>query len=134
MDVLYFEVGKYPRVVQVEGLEGMQRLVDGYIGASYPFNELAALVVNDDGLSLNLSFNRIVGPSPIVGNFFIAGIGDEDFISLPPELVKKFSEKFYYPEIAIRDSSAPYGISGIPMSETIYAHFVGRNPANSPER
>lgn len=134
MDVLYFEVGKYPRVIQVKELEEMEQLVNGCIATSYPFEDPAVLVVNDDGFDLGLPFNRIVNPYPIVGNFFIAGIVDTDFASLPPALIKKFSEQFHYPEIPVRDPSARYGIFGITFSETMYAKITGLPPSNLPER
>ena len=35
----------------------------------------------------------------IAGNFMIVGLGDEDFTSLPPEYIEKYSQLFAQPEI-----------------------------------
>ena len=37
----------------------------------------------------------------IFGSFFICGLGEDDFISLSPELMKKYEQEFYYPELFI---------------------------------
>ena len=45
MTVLIVEPGKKPRKAEIDGsLEGMQRVVGGYIQAIYPFDEPVALI------------------------------------------------------------------------------------------
>ena len=37
----------------------------------------------------------------VAGNFFLAGIGEDDFIDLPDELVEQFAEQFRQPEVFV---------------------------------
>lgn len=47
MTVLIVETGKKPRKAEVDRcLEGMQRVVGGYIQAVYPFDDPLALICN----------------------------------------------------------------------------------------
>ena len=121
MDVLLFEPGKYPRSVSVDTLEEMQQLVGGWITATYPFNDPVALVANDEGLLLKLPFNRMVDPyHPIVGNFFLAGIGEDNFVSLSPELMEKYEKALHDPQILVRDSREPLQLAGMPVTPQQY--------------
>lgn len=121
MDVLLFEPGKYPRSVSVDTLEEMQQLVGGWITATYPFDDPVAVVANDEGLLLDLPFNRMVDPyHPIVGNFFLAGIGTEDFISLSPELMEKYEKALHDPQILVRNSREPLQLAGMPVTPQQY--------------
>lgn len=121
MDVLLFEPGKYPRSVSVDTLEEMQQLVGGWITATYPFDDPVALVANDEGLLLKLPFNRMVDPyHPIVGNFFLAGIGEDNFVSLRPELMEKYEKALHDPHILVRDSREPLQLAGMPVTPQQY--------------
>ena len=121
MDVLLFEPGKYPRSVSVDTLEEMQQLVGGWITATYPFNDPVALVANDEGLLLKLPFNRMVDPyHPIVGNFFLAGIGEDNFVSLSPELMEKYEKALHDPQILVRNSREPLQLAGMPVTPQQY--------------
>ena len=133
MDVLLFEPGKYPRSVSVDTLEEMQQLVGGWITATYPFNDPVALVANDEGLLLKLPFNRMVDPyHPIVGNFFLAGIGKEDFISLSPELMEKYEKALHDPQILVRDSREPLQLAGIPVTPQQYQWLTHNGMEQAP--
>ncbi len=133
MDVLLFEPGKYPRSVSVDTLEEMQQLVGGWITATYPFNDPVALVANDEGLLLKLPFNRMVDPyHPIVGNFFLAGIGKEDFISLSPELMEKYEKALHDPQILVRDSREPLQLAGIPVTPQQYQWITHNGMEQAP--
>lgn len=104
MNVLVVEPGLLPYEKEVNGLHDMQKLVGGHIQAIYPFQDNAALVCNDEGLLLNLEFNRSVperGYGGVFGTFFVCGLGEEDFISLTPEQVKTYTERFKKAEILI---------------------------------
>lgn len=121
MDVLLFEPGKYPRSVSVDTLEEMQQLVGGWITATYPFDDPVALVANDEGLLLKLPFNRMVDPyHPIVGNFFLAGIGEDNFVSLSPELMEKYEKALHDPQILVRNSREPLQLAGMPVTPQQY--------------
>ena len=133
MDVLLFEPGKYPRSVSVDTLEEMQQLVGGWITATYPFNDPVALVANDEGLLLKLPFNRMVDPyHPIVGNFFLAGIGKEDFISLSPELMEKYEKALHDPQILVRDSREPLQLAGMPVTPQQYQWITHNGMEQAP--
>lgn len=133
MDVLLFEPGKYPRSVSVDTLEEMQQLVGGWITATYPFNDPVALVANDEGLLLKLPFNRMVDPyHPIVGNFFLAGIGKEDFISLSPELMEKYEKALHDPQILVRNPREPLQLAGMPVTPQQYQWITHNGMEQAP--
>lgn len=56
-----------------------------------------------DGLPLNRALRDEDGDiyDVVAGNFFLAGIGDDDFIDLPDELVEQFTEQFWQPEVFV---------------------------------
>lgn len=133
MDVLLFEPGKYPRSVSVDTLEEMQQLVGGWITATYPFNDPVALVANDEGLLLKLPFNRMVDPyHPIVGNFFLAGIGEDNFVSLSPELMEKYEKALHDPQILVRNSREPLQLAGIPVTPQQYQWITHNGMEQAP--
>ncbi|WP_337575308.1 MULTISPECIES: DUF3846 domain-containing protein [Allofournierella] len=133
MDVLLFEPGKYPRSVSVDTLEEMQQLVGGWITATYPFNDPVALVANDEGLLLKLPFNRMVDPyHPIVGNFFLAGIGEDNFVSLSPELMEKYEKALHDPQILVRNSREPLQLAGMPVTPQQYQWITHNGMEQAP--
>ena len=97
---------KYEQVKTiVEGaeasLEEFYRILDcDCITATYPWEERAALVTDDNGLFTEKLFSRYIPEleQPIKGNFFICGLGEEDFAELPQDLIQKFRERFWVPE------------------------------------
>ena len=133
MDVLLFEPGKYPRSVAVDTLEEMQQLVGGWITATYPFDDPVALVANDEGLLLKLPFNRMVDPyHPIVGNFFLTGIGEDNFVSLSPELMGKYEKALHDPQILVRDSREPLQLAGMPVTPQQYQWITHNGMEQAP--
>lgn len=62
-------------------------------------------VCNEEGKLEQLPFNRGLRDESgnlydyIAGNFMIVGLGEEDFTSLPPEYIEKYSQLFAQPEI-----------------------------------
>ena len=52
---------------------------------------------------MDLPFNRSVpgGYGGVFGNFFVCGLGEEDFCSLTPEQVKAYKKEFHSAEILI---------------------------------
>ncbi len=62
-------------------------------------------ICNEEGKLEQLPFNRGLRDESgnlydyIAGNFMIVGLGEEDFTSLPPEYIEKYSQLFAQPEI-----------------------------------
>lgn len=104
MKVLILEPGKVAREAEIEHtLESMQAVVGGLITATYPYEELVAVVANDEGLLIGLPLNRkLNGYSIIAGTFFICGLSDDGFTDLPPDLMEKFKRELYYPHEFMR--------------------------------
>ena len=106
MNVLMVEPGKAPYEMQIgSDLQSMQALVGGYIQAVYPFEQPVVLVCCESGKLDGLPLNRALRDSDgdiydiVAGNFFIAGLGENDFTDLPHELAERFAEQFRQPEI-----------------------------------
>lgn len=103
MNVLVVEPGFLPYEKEINGLSDMQKIVGGYIQAIYPFKEPVALVCNEEGVG-QCEFNRMIPEreyGAIFGTFFICGLGEEDFISLTPEQVKTYTERFKNAEMIL---------------------------------
>ena len=100
MKVLVVEPQKPCRVQEIESLPDMQQLVGGDIEAVYPFQEPVALVCNSDGKLLGLPMNRPLLdkdylPYDIIrGTFFVAGLGQEEFISLTDEQIQRYKSLY----------------------------------------
>lgn len=100
MKVLVVEPQKPCRVQEIESLADMQQLVGGDIEAVYPFQELVAVVCNADGKALGLPMNRPLLDKDyllydiIRGTFFVAGLGQEDFISLTDEQIQRYKSLY----------------------------------------
>ena len=96
--VLVVEPLKKAYTKAICGLEEMQQLVGGYIQAVYPFDDPIALVMNEEGKLLGLPYNRpLFGEDGkpydlICGTFFVAGVGEENFISLTDRQIRKYRE------------------------------------------
>lgn len=71
-------------------------MVGGYI-EPFGMNDVIA-IVNEEGKILGLEPNRRYGNDILVGNIVIVGDGEEEFISLTEEQIKKYSKMFYEPE------------------------------------
>lgn len=109
ISVLLVEPDKYPKMIEIENtLEAMQKVVGGSIEEYMPFEDEVAIICNEEGKMNGMKPNRAVYADEekkemielICGQFFIAyaPIESESFKSLPPELAKKYREKFRYPE------------------------------------
>ena len=105
MEVLLVEPGKEARIAEIgDGLKSLQAAVGGWIEAIQPFDDPVALVCNDEGKIMQMPLNRALRGEDgkiydaIAGPFFICGLGEDDFCSLPKELQGKYMEKFRWPE------------------------------------
>ena len=107
MNVLVVEAGYLPYEKEIKDgadhLEQMQAIVGGLIEPIYPYHEEVAIVCNEEGLINGLPFNRSVpgGYGGVFGTFFICGLGEEDFCSLPPDLMERFKKEFRNSEILL---------------------------------
>ena len=104
MTVLLIEPEARPKVVTMEtGLKPLQEAVGGYIEAVYPFDDPVALVCNEEGKLLNLPMCRSLHEAEdiICGSFFICGApaDAENFTSLTSEQMKRYEERFHFPEV-----------------------------------
>lgn len=70
------------------------------ITAAYPWADRVALVTDDNGGFTEKSFSRYIPEleQPIKGNFFLCGLGEENFTELPENLIRKYTERFWGPE------------------------------------
>lgn len=108
MKILIVEPGREPRTKEINGtLREMQDVVGGLIQAVYPFDELVALVCNDEGKLLGLPLNRALRlPETgevydvIAGTFFLCGAPPDSnrFASLTDEQLSRYAQRFRVPE------------------------------------
>ena len=106
LTVLMVEPGKAPYQAAIGAdLKSLQQVVGGYIESIAPYDDPVAIVCNEEGKLEQLPFNRGLRDESgnlydyIAGNFMIVGLGEEDFTSLPPEYIEKYSQLFAQPEI-----------------------------------
>lgn len=111
MFVLMIEPGKEPYATEVESiLSAMQNVVGGLIQALYPFADSVALVCNEEGKLLGLPMNRGLRDESgalydvVCGTFFLCGAPpeSESFMSLSPEEIERYSNKFQHPELFVK--------------------------------
>ncbi len=114
--VLLVEAGKYPKPIEIENtLEAMQEVVGGDIEEYMPFDDEVAIICNEEGKMNGSELNRAVYSKDkqildvIAGKFFVAyaPFESESFLSMPKDLMKKYEDKFRYPE---RFYKTPEGI------------------------
>lgn len=106
LTVLVVAPGEKPKVETIDcGLESLQQQVGGYIEAVYPFEEPVGLVCNEEGKINGMQLNRALRDDDnsiydiVSGTFLVVGLGEEDFCSLTPEQIEKYSEHFAEPEM-----------------------------------
>ncbi len=99
-----------PRLIEVpHTLEVLQELVGGTLQAVYPWDkDRVCVLCDDDGKFKGYPANRILEDEDgnpydiLVGTFYICGLSQEDFASIPDDLAEKYTERFKYPEMFIR--------------------------------
>ena len=106
LTVLVVEPMKEPYVKEIHpGLHALQAEVGGDIAASYPFDDPVGLVLNDEGKLIGLDLNRSLRDEHgeiydiVAGAFLVVGLGPENFVSLPPDMIQKYTEQFKRPEL-----------------------------------
>jgi len=134
MRVLIIEPNKTAYEAEIGGsLADMQKVVRGYIQATYPYEEPVALICNEDGIFENLPLNRALRDGSgeiydiVVGTFFICGLSEDNFASLSPEHMEKFKKEFYHPELFAR-------IGGKIVAIKVTEEYLRRNPPPEQKR
>ena len=123
LTVLVVEPGKVPYPKQIpDTLQSLRKEVGGYIEAVYPFKDPVCVICNEEakpeGLPLNRSLRDEQGQiyDIVAGTFLVAGLGEENFTSLSPELLDKYSRHFAMPEMF---ASLGGKIISMPMQEPL---------------
>jgi len=102
MKVLLIKPMEHPQVVDIEdSLDEFYRILEcDCITATYPWADRVALVTDDNGGFTEKSFSRYIPEleQPIKENFFLCGLGEENFTELPENLIRKYTERFWGPE------------------------------------
>ena len=103
--VILVEPGKTAGVMYIDkGLESYQHIVGGWIEQFCPFDDHVAIICNEEGKINGLPLNRTVKDDAgkvidiIAGTFFICGLGEENYCSIPDDLSMKYHDMFYNPE------------------------------------
>lgn len=113
--------GEKPKRIEIEdALDALQRAVGGDIEAVYPYEDPVALIVNEKGKLNGLPLNRALRDEDndiydiVAGTFLIVGLGESEFASLTPALMKKYENQFRHPEAFIKMGEH---LTVIPMPE-----------------
>ena len=138
LDVLLVEPGQYARMTTIDaGLKSLQKTVGGDIEAAYFFDDPVALVCQEEGKINGSELNRAVRDADgeildiIAGKFFICGLGEEDFTSLPEGLQKKYEDMFHQPETFLKMGRS---ITAIPIEPKVMPDVKKDKTAISAER
>ena len=126
--VITVEPGKKPYVQEIQGgLDSLQREVGGDIQAVYPYDDPIAIIAEESGKLLGMPFNRALRDGDghiydaLVGKFLIVGLGEENFTSIPEELIPKYIREFQTPEQLVRIGEKNYIL--LAMDDTpVYLH------------
>ena len=109
IDVVMVEAGKPAAMATIgSDLESLQKAVGGSIEAAYFYDDPIALICNEEGKLSGMPLNRAVKDENgevmdiIAGKFFICGLGEEDFASIPQELQDKYLKMFEKPETFLK--------------------------------
>jgi len=113
MKVLKVEPYQLPEVKEIDsGLASLQHEVDGWIEATYPFEDPVAIICNEEGKLNGMDYNRAIRDENgevqeiIAGPFLIVGLGEEDFTSLSEDMVQKYKRLFAQPEVFLQTQSS----------------------------
>ena len=113
MKVLKVEPYQLPEVKEIDsGLASLQHEVDGWIEATYPFEDPVAIICNEEGKLNGMDYNRAIRDENgevqeiIAGPVLIVGLGEEDFTSLSEDMVQKYKRLFAQPEVFLQTQSS----------------------------
>lgn len=138
MDVLMVEPGQYARMEKIgTGLEALQNAVGGDIEAIYPYDDPVAIVCQEEGKLNGSELNRALRDESgeiwdiIAGKFFICGLSEDNFASLPEKLQKKYEDMFHRPESFLKMGRS---IVALPMEPKAVTDVRKDNPVIGAER
>lgn len=121
--VLVVEPMAEPYTKEIDNtLESLQKEVGGLIQATYPYDDLIAIVCNDEGKINGLELNRAVYDGErnmldiIAGTFLVVGLSEDNFATLPDDMTAKYKEMFKQPQTFIRLNNE---IVAIPVKPSI---------------
>ena len=107
--VLLIEPERYPKVVQIgSDLKSLQQAVGGWIEAVYPWEDKAAIILNEEGKINQLPLNRALRTEDgeiydiTAGNMLVVGLGEENFSSLTKDQLSHYEKLFHQPETFMR--------------------------------
>ena len=113
MKVLKVEPYQLPEIKEIDpGLSSLQHEVEGWIEATYPFEDPVAIICNEEGKLNAMEYNRAIRDENgevreiIAGPFLIVGLGEEDFTSLSEDMVQKYKRMFGQPEVFLQTQSS----------------------------
>ena len=112
MKVLKVEPYQLPEIKEIDpGLSSLQHEVEGWIEATYPFEDPVAIICNEEGKLNGMEYNRAIRDENgevreiIAGPVLIVGLGEEDFTSLSEDMVQKYKRMFGQPEVFLQTQS-----------------------------
>ena len=110
--VVLCEPSKDARVTTIaNSLVSLQQAVGGYIEAIYPFDAPVAIICNEEGKLNGMELNHALLDDSgqiyeiLAGPFLIAGLGDDDFASIPQDLQEKYCRMFQHPDVFFWDGN-----------------------------
>ena len=95
------------------------------IQAVYPYDDLVAIVCDDEGKLKQSKPNRVIRDSEgrvadiICGKFFICDCSTQNFRSLPDDMMQKYKEQFLLPERFMRFNGEYIAIKYDPTKEAV---------------
>lgn len=103
------EPGQYPRVETIgSDLHSLQQAVGGDIEAAYFFEDPVAVICWEEGKICGAPLNRAIRDNDgeiidiVAGKFFVCGLGEDNFTSLPKDLQDKYADRFHHPEAFLK--------------------------------
>ena len=113
MKVLKVEPYQLPEVKEIDsGLSSLQHEVEGWIEATYPFEDPVAIICNEEGKLNGMEYNRAIRDENgevreiIAGPFLVVGLDEENFASLSEDMVQKYKRMFAQPEVFLQTQSS----------------------------
>ena len=112
MNVLRVEPYKPPFAKEIDpGLASLQHEVNGWIEATYPFEDPVAIICNEEEKLNGMEYNRAIRDENgevreiIAGPFLIVGLDEDSFGSLSEDMLKKYQRLFAQPEVFLQTQS-----------------------------
>jgi len=106
INVLLVKPGEHAKEAEIaNSLKSLQQIVGGYIETFTPNDDPIVYIMNEEGKILDLEDNRGLHNKQgvlmdiIQGTFVVCGAEDGEFVSLSPELMAKYKERFFEPGI-----------------------------------